>query len=253
MCMTYDPDCQHPVNARPPMRHRGFTLTEVMIVIVIIVILAALLFPFARSMRERAQSAVCAGNLKQIGIGLHAYISENNGRLPNGQAFTSYNKDSNGNSLGISWYDAAAKNLGREEYSTKLSDPAAKPLPDIFGCPAGHGKPYHPEWPYTGDYAGSFILGNKNDTTNPLTLAAVKNPSSTPYVQDTVKQNNFGANIYSTGFSKTAGNAFAARHGGKGNVLWVDGHVSSLGHAEYVKLANDSRYGGAANFMRGNW
>jgi prepilin-type processing-associated H-X9-DG protein len=142
-------------------------------------------------------------------------------------------------------------NLGREDYSKKFNDPDAAPLPEVFGCPAGHGKPYHPEWPYTGDYAGYLYLGQPNHQV--MTLSSVKKPSSTPYVQDTVKQNNFGAGIYGAGSSETSDFAFAARHAGKGNILWVDGHVSSLSYSEYMKMANESMRGGAYNFARGNW
>ena len=251
MRMTNNLDCRRRMNAHPHPRPTGFTLTEVLVVILIIAVLAAILFPLAKGIRERAQGAVCAENLKQIGIGLHAHISENNGRFPNGKAHTSWLKDDEQNSLGLSWYDAAAKNLGRGNYSKKFNDPDADPLPDVFGCPAGHGKPYHPEWPYTGDYAGNFYLGQENHKV--LTMSAVKNPSSTPYVQDTVKQNNFGVGIYASGFSRTADFAFAARHGGKGNILWVDGHVSSLSYEEYMKFANDTQRGGTYNFVRGNW
>jgi prepilin-type processing-associated H-X9-DG protein/prepilin-type N-terminal cleavage/methylation domain-containing protein len=243
--------CRHPVNAQSRPRPAGFTLTEALIAIVIIAILAAIMFALVRGIREKAQAAVCAQNLKQIGIGLHAHISENNGRLPNGKAHVSWLKDDENNSLGLSWYDAAAKNLGRENHSNKFNDPAADPLPDIFGCPSGHGKPYHPEWPYTGDYAANLYLGQENHKV--LTMSAVKNPASTPYVQDTVKQNNFGVGIYAPGFSKTADFAFAARHGGRGNILWLDGHVSSLTYAEYMDFANDSQRGGPYNFVRGNW
>jgi prepilin-type processing-associated H-X9-DG protein len=226
-------------------------LPEVLIVIVIIAVLAAIMFVLMRGMREKAQGAVCTKNLKQIGIGLHAYISENNGRFPNGKAHVSWLRDDSNNSLGLSWYDAAAKNLGRESYSRRFNDPDADPLPEIFSCPSGHGKPYHPAWPYTGDYAANLYLGQENHRV--LTMSAVRKPSSTPYVQDTVRQNNFGANIYSSGFSRESDFAFAARHGGKGNILWVDGHVSSLTYEEYMKLANESKRGGPYNFVRGNW
>jgi prepilin-type processing-associated H-X9-DG protein/prepilin-type N-terminal cleavage/methylation domain-containing protein len=238
---------------KPRSRRRaaGLTLIEVLIVILIIAVLAAIMFPFVRSMREKAQGAACTQNLKQIGIGLHSYISENSGRFPNGKAHVSWLKDDAQNPLGLSWYDAAAQNLGRENYSRKFNDPNADPLPDIFGCPSGHGKAYHPEWPYTGDYAGNLYLGQPNHQVT--MMSAVKNPASTPYVQDTVKQNNFGVGIYAAGFSKTADFAFAARHGGRGNILWVDGHVSSLSYVEYIKFANESKHGGAYNFVRGNW
>ena len=243
--------CLHRKSTPSRLRPAGFTLPEVLIVIVIIAVLAAIMLVLVRGMRERAQAAVCAQNLKQIGIGLHAYISENNGRFPNGRAHVSWLRDDSNNSLGLSWYDAAAKNLGRENYSKKFNDPAADPLPDVFCCPSGHGKPYHPAWPYTGDYAANLYLGQENHKV--LTMSAVKNPSSTPYVQDTVRQNNFGANIYSSGFSRDSDFAFAARHGGKGNILWVDGHVSSLTYEEYMNFANESKRGGPYNFVRGNW
>lgn len=257
--MTNNLDGHHPMNAHPHPRPTGFTLTEVLIVILIIAILAALLFPLASGMREKARAAVCAQNLKQIGIGLHAHISENSGRFPNGAAFTSFNKDDAGNSLGISWYDAAAQNMGRENYSKRFNDPQAEPLPDVFGCPSGHGKPYLPEWPYTGDYAGNLYLGQPNHKV--MTLSAIKQPSSTPYVQDTVCQNNFGVAIFAKGASKQAWKnksktqdpAFADRHGGSGNILWVDGHVSPMKYSEYMDYATDPARGGTYNFVRGNW
>jgi prepilin-type processing-associated H-X9-DG protein len=226
-------------------------LVEVLVVILIIAVLAALMFPLVSGMRERAEAAQCVQNLRQIGIGLHTHISENSGRFPNGSAHVSWLKDDDNSSLGLSWYDAAAQFMGRENYSRKFNDPNADPLPDAFGCPSGHGKPYHPQWPYTGDYAGNFYLGHADHKV--LTMAAVKNPASTPYVQGTVKQNNFGAAIFGSGFSKTSDFAFAARHRGTGNILWVDGHVSSMTHAEYMKFANDPKRGGPYNFMRGNW
>lgn len=240
------------MNARSRPRPAGFSLPEVLVVILIILVLAALLLPLVRGLRERARSAQCTQNLRQIGVGLHAYISENSGRFPNGRAHVSWLKDDQQNSLGISWYDAAAMSMGRDGYSMQFKDPKAQPLPDAFGCPSGHGKAYHPEWPYTGDYAASLLLGNNSAPANPLTMAAVKNPSSTPYVQDTRKQNNFGAWIYASG-AENVDAAFSARHAGKGNILWVDGHVSSHSYTEYLKMANNPRYGGPTNFMRGNW
>ena len=233
---------------------KGYTLTELLVVVVIIAILIALIFPLVTSMREKARSAKCVQNLRQIGIGLHRFISDNNGRLPNGGSDVSWLRDpETKDPYGMCWYDAAAQNMSRENYSMRFNDPNAQPLPDCFGCPSGHGKAYHPAWPYTGDYAGNLFLGNNRNSANPLTLAAVKNPGSTPYVQDTVRQNNFGPNIYSTGFSKTSDFAFAARHNGKGNILWVDGHVSSLTYEEYMKFANSPKHGTPGNFLRGDW
>lgn len=242
------------MNSRTHRRAAGFTLTELLVVILIIAVLAALLFSLVRSSREKAKAAVCAQNLKQIGIGLLSHITESNGRFPDGSADVSWLWDPvEMKFLGLCWYDAAAKNLGRENYSLRFNDPAAEPLPELFACPSGHGRAYHPQWPYTGDYAANVRLGNPNGINPVLTISAVKNPASTPYVQDTVKQNNFGEWIFRSGASKQANAAFSDRHGGKGNILWVDGHVSSLTYSEYMAFANKPSHQGVSNFIRGNW
>jgi prepilin-type processing-associated H-X9-DG protein len=251
----FDPIRRFQERDMPRLRAGGFTLTELMIVIVIIIVLVLLTFSVSGAMKEKAKAATCSTNLKAIGGGLLSYIAENNGRFPNGRVDVSWLRDTENKnvSLGLCWYDAAALHLGRNNYSMKFNDPKAEPLPECFGCPSGHGTAYHPAWPYTGDYAANQLLGNNSNSANPLSITAVKNPSLTPYVQDTVKQNNFGANIYSTGFSEENNAAFAARHNGKGNVLWVDGRVSAHSAEEYKAMANDSKYGGTSNFMRGDW
>lgn len=232
---------------------KGFTLIELLVVIAIIATLVAVLFPLGNYMRENAKSAKCVQNLRQIGLGLNAYIADNNNQFPDGSAHVSWLRNDDMTPKGLSWYDAAALHMGRSKYSMRFNDPNAEPLPEAFACPAGHGVAYHPKWPYAGDYAANLLLGNPSNPNNPRTMSALKNPSSTPYVQDTVMQNNFAPVIFGAGFDKTSNMAFAVNHNGKGNILWVDGHVSSLTYQEYMDRANDPKYGGPVNFMRGNW
>jgi prepilin-type N-terminal cleavage/methylation domain-containing protein/prepilin-type processing-associated H-X9-DG protein len=60
---------------------KGFTLIELLVVIAIIAILAAILFPVFAQAREKARTASCQSNLKQIGTALAMYRQDYDGNL----------------------------------------------------------------------------------------------------------------------------------------------------------------------------
>jgi len=61
---------------------KGFTLIEMLVVIAIIALLAGLISGAVAQALTSARRTQCMSNMRQIGVGLTAYMTENNGRFP---------------------------------------------------------------------------------------------------------------------------------------------------------------------------
>jgi prepilin-type processing-associated H-X9-DG protein/prepilin-type N-terminal cleavage/methylation domain-containing protein len=64
------------------MKKVGFTLVELLIVIGIIALLMAILFPVLIIARKKASVNTCLSNMKNLGLGVQIYISDNDGGYP---------------------------------------------------------------------------------------------------------------------------------------------------------------------------
>lgn len=64
------------------MKHRAFTLLELVLVVAIITILVSLLLPSFAKAKMRADRVKCVNNLKQIGIAFHLFANDHRGHLP---------------------------------------------------------------------------------------------------------------------------------------------------------------------------
>jgi prepilin-type N-terminal cleavage/methylation domain-containing protein/prepilin-type processing-associated H-X9-DG protein len=103
---------------------KAFTLPELLIVIAVISLLASLLLPVLSRVNTVADSTVCIGNLRQMGLGLAMYL-EPSGKYP-GVLFPSPN----------GWISALEQFTTRAPVSDSTDSDQAPLLPTVFACPA---------------------------------------------------------------------------------------------------------------------
>ncbi len=60
----------------------GFSLVELLLAVALVALLSALSIPALETMRRRADAAVCANNLRQIGTAMLQKVQDNNNAFP---------------------------------------------------------------------------------------------------------------------------------------------------------------------------
>ncbi|OGV50410.1 MAG: hypothetical protein A2017_15525 [Lentisphaerae bacterium GWF2_44_16] len=204
---------------------KNFTLVELLIVISIIVILAGLLLPALGRARDAGRRITCANNMKQIGLAVFSYASDNQDWVPMSYRSGNYNQLTK--TMG-SWVDDIISYLGKNVW-----DGTTKGTPRTLVCPADSNECYtfSTIGEKTSNYLYNSHLGHVDYETQvgyrPKKLSRCLQPSEAAIAIDGKAKTK---NTLCFGFS-TQSDALdysAMRHPSQNdNTLFADGHVKS--------------------------
>lgn len=193
---------------------KGFTLIELLIVITIMAILAELLFPVFSKAREKARSVTCHSNLRQLGIAIGMYASDNDSVFPKRENV------SNWNTLG-GWMIASYPYVKNRQ---------------VFLCPSDD-DPYAPSGLSAAVVQKISYMSSSYAVSNPPKDETQLDPSAELMF---LGEANVGGEIRQGDMDGNAGppgnvnERVELNHFGGFNVLYVDGHVKWLSYEKAI-------------------
>jgi prepilin-type N-terminal cleavage/methylation domain-containing protein/prepilin-type processing-associated H-X9-DG protein len=217
---------------KPPQstcRTRGFTLTEALVVMVIIVVIATFSVMFISRAREGARRAASANNLRQIGVAVTSFISDQAGFLPASRS-----------SQGVYWpqiiwdHCASTDAFLIPQTPKRPMDPAAS-IPDGY-FPMGENAARTPEnspirWNYTIN-GGHSRLPFAELASDGQPLPGIGRGLSRPFMQITDPGRTVmiaeGTSWWLNADAKPGSKRIRTWSNGTANILWCDGSVRLL-------------------------
>lgn len=236
---------------------QAFTLIELLVVVAIVAILAAILFPVFAQARESARKTGCVSNIRQLGIAFRLYTADYDETLPPaGYFFRGAQGLTNPDNFGaFRWpwlvfpYVKSMPVFFCPSDATSYSDSRSGNYRDsngpFYGYLWGLLPNYGYNWWYLApDPTSSDPARARADLSQGVSLGAIQSPAETVLLADSIWTPQKEPQTTVLGYyliyppSQWAGapplNGFSfgrvwPRHQNEANVLFVDGHVKSLG------------------------
>lgn len=178
----------------------GFTLLEMLVVTAVIAILFSILMPSLRKAKDKAREIECANNMRQTGIALIQYASDNDG-------------------YGVIYRDAVTTRswdygIVTDKYVTN---------PQVILCPVWAPSIYRRGY----GYAYGIYYSNAVTTTG--RILNKQSPSTSVYLGDSIRHAaESDGSHYQWYFFKRLSNVeghIHLRHSRKTNIFFLDGHT----------------------------
>lgn len=198
--------------------HSGFTLTELLVVIVIIMILAGLLLPALRTVKELAKSTKCAASLRQMGVATVGYMADWQDLMP----------DCKGN--GADWATRISPYVEADNNGADSGWGNFRSTGSVFKACANAKATGGPNVGYAMSYvlfapsssSGYSYTANHTSTVNSFPYGRVTFKPKRLFISERYGDQNIGG----------VGVLDFNRHGKRVNALFCDFHVESANYAE---------------------
>ncbi len=217
------------------MKRHGFTLIELLCVMGVVTVLGMVGASAVLAQRTQALSTQCVANLRQWGVALQLYMQDNDGYLPRrGQGVQPVFRIERPED----WFNCLPPYLGMTSYYDlyQAGRPPKARTRSVFVCPAAADSGAHPHF----ICYGMNMYVSRWDQPERTKLTRYTDPSTIAFLADS-------PGGYASTVPSASGYSVQARHGGRANVAFLDGHVQSfsgayLGCGNGEKLQPDVRW-----------